>query len=98
MLALTRFADEHVDLSAAGRRIGRVRVAWIKGDKVALAFDFPPAVAIERHDAHRTADRGSRSYQAQARLQALLDLYPLGSNTVVSKHVHEIVDLLTGGE
>jgi len=98
MLALTRFADESVMLMAAGRRIGRIKVYEIHGDKVRLAFDLPSAIAVHRDDARGKAPAASSaSAAAQRRLDALLDLYPLSSGTTVAKHMHEVVSLLTGG-
>ena len=50
MLALTRRVGERVVIGEPDQRSGAVEVVEIRGDKVRLAFDFGPQVAIDREE------------------------------------------------
>lgn len=50
MLVITRHEGEEVVVGDPANPIGVVRVSWIKGDRVRLAFDFPRDIDIHRRE------------------------------------------------
>ncbi len=95
MLVLSRELNEQILLTAAGRWIGTVRIADIRGHQVRVGLILPRGVVADREElaGQYTAREAA---QDAARLRALLDLYPPDQSTV-GRHMHEVVALLTGG-
>lgn len=52
MLVLTRREGETVIIrdKASGLEVGRVKVAWIRGDRIRIGFEFPRSLAVNREE------------------------------------------------